>query len=481
MLNSNKGALLRSILRCTPVLISFTVVLYAIAAPTQVKKQKTNKSKLQKQDRPKGHAFKLFINEGDSTETDAYYASLAQTLKFPGNVPPKNLDALISYFGYGGLQAIELENLNSNVLMDFGVLRTVVKDSVLFESNFGTRPIAPNELLASRFFAPKITDVSATPDARGNPRPLQLGWRKLVYLMARPGSLAEAAGVSEVYLLFNHFWLEADQAARKSPFTQHSVNTQAIIVSSSKKVSFLVFEPLNDDGSAGNLGKFLNATFDAREPKLGDPVRKYFVPAACIQCHGDDDDAKGKLNYLDTDHWYDRVQNDDDFSIVKTLPVAVLFDADKTAVDGGTSTQSNYAGAFDVLRKLNTKVEEQNRVVDSGSFPHRAAEKWLTNHSTSDAFSPQLDRALDPVQVGGPKWTTGDEAILKDLNRFCFRCHSSVRFQVFDKEAVKPLVNSMKRRINSTNIKFLMPQDRLLTPTEKARLLAELATLAGQP
>ena len=55
------------------------------------------------------------------------------------------------------------------------------------------------DILATRFFAPKIVDISQTP--------LKIGWRKLVRLRSRPDSAAARVGVEAATILFNFFAL----------------------------------------------------------------------------------------------------------------------------------------------------------------------------------------------------------------------------------------------------------------------------------
>src|SRR5207248_1669154 len=104
-------------------------------------------------------------------------------------------------------------------------------------------------------------------------------------------------------------------------------------------------------------------------------------------------------NYLDTDHWFDRVSNDDFDAVGKKQPV--LFDA-------GTNdpTTPEFKKAFDVFRRLNTEIREQNRDADgtTPSFQQLAAESWLSGHATTADHRSLFDRNIGT----GAKWSEND-------------------------------------------------------------------------
>ena len=61
-----------------------------------------------------------------------------------------------------------------------------------------------------------------------------------------------------------------------------------------------------------------------------------------------------------------------------------------------------------------------------------------------------------------------DKELLPLLNRYCYRCHSSLRFNVFDTEALvqkpapgrKPIVSRMIEKLEEEELVDRMPQDR---------------------
>ena len=67
-------------------------------------------------------------------------------------------------------------------------------------------------------------------------------------------------------------------------------------------------EKLGNFIEQGNIIFSLSATFDEddRDPETNSLPQSYFIPDSCVQCHGGST-RRLKLNYLDTDHWLDRV------------------------------------------------------------------------------------------------------------------------------------------------------------------------------
>lgn len=213
---------------------------------------------------------------------------------------------------------------------------------------------------------------------------------------------------------------------------------------------------------------FLTATFDARAPDIVTDNR-YYVPNACADCHGGltgeiliPDYEKLKLNYLDTDHWFDRLEDDFKFlkehTCGKSAPCPVLYD--------GRDGESQFQQAFNVLRDLNREIESQNKTVPpSQSFQLRAVRKWLELHENDSGHMDIFARALPPAGAGDP-WKTDnptDKELLPLLNRYCFRCHSSLKFNLFDRPAVvrrrDRILDYMTRAIDDPR---KMPQDRNL-------------------
>lgn len=226
-------------------------------------------------------------------------------------------------------------------------------------------------------------------------------------------------------------------------------------------IYFLVYEPLTA-AQPGKVGLYLVATFDLAGIVPGD---KYYVPTSCGQCHGTEvrNQVGGKINYLDTDHFIDRTG--DDFGLVEEADVLV----------------DPAPQAYDAIRILNAEIAQQNRAVTGSGRPFAllAAQEWLQLHRPGRPYAnrhvPAIRRGF-ANQPGEPVWTPGaapDEALLPLLNRHCFRCHSSVRFHVFDKRAV----TDRKRSIPSFVDSGYRPQGRVLDQTTKDRIRALIGQL----
>jgi hypothetical protein len=224
-----------------------------------------------------------------------------------------------------------------------------------------------------------------------------------------------------------------------------------------RDIYFLVYEALNAP-KPEQVGTFLVATFDLAGVV---PDDKYYVPRACGQCHGvlTSDQKFGKVNYLDTDHWIDRTG--DDFAKVATSDVIV-------------------DGDYSPFRTLNQEIEAQNNaVIGVEKFALLAVRKWLELHRADGA---DANRHVPPLRRGfvenngDPVWTDGvtpDKDLLPLLNRYCFRCHSSLAYHVFQKREVIDLKSGMIGRINRGS----MPQDRKLDDATKQRLIQLLQQL----
>jgi hypothetical protein len=344
----------------------------------------------------------------------------------------------------------------------------------------------PNgQVLAARFFAPKIVDFNF-PNANAA-YPFNAGWRKLVRVSAQTGSNADGAGLAAAYVLFNY--VQKDPSANPFPdksFKFESFNTQVIIVPKkfTKDADDSIFFLDYDTRTGGyKIHRFLAAAFDtAPDPK--NTKQNYYVPIACAQCHGHDQEAGApvsgkatypyaKVNYLDTDQWYD-MASFGDFPSTISGPFDVLFDGGKDHA----STQ--YKQAVGVMRTLNGFIHQQNldsaRSDGSDLFKIKAVDKWLSVHQGNDAPVAPIGRALD-LENGAAVWkdADNDKHLLGLLDRYCFRCHSSVLYDVFDKQGVLDERGTIIRRVQlpSTNV-LHMPQGRVLDSGTVADFLSYL-------
>jgi hypothetical protein len=283
--------------------------------------------------------------------------------------------------------------------------------------------------------------------------------------------------MKSMYLLFNVFNANLDRSPFKTDTggVNHSVNNQVMLIRGTggkltQPAYFMTFGAFNakDPGERGKLITYLDASFDAADPKLPSGVNRYYIPVACAVCHGG---RKRKLNYLYTDHWFDRIRNDDFDDVGKKQPV--LFDA-------GTNdpTKPEFKKAFDVFRTLNTEIRDQNKDADDGtstSFQQLAAESWLRGHATTENHLSLFQRSI--TATGTATWLEADpvdQKLLPLLNRYCFRCHSSVKYHVYDKSAVLDLRGEMSDRIKenpSGTPQIFMPQDREIRDPDRSQLI----------
>ena len=405
------------------------------------------------------------VESGELTKGCKYYKDIFPELGIPRPsfnpcrdvIPDHTLKQMLAYLGYSedeSLGPLNLQNDASAQLMER----------------------ASDDILASRFFAPKITDVSVTP--------INVGWRKLVRLKARDDSDAKQNGLASGFLLFNIFQGTDDPLLDPYRPRNESLNTQLILVRDDTTeggrrlrypIYFFVYGKLSQGGP---LITFLSASFDARAP--GIPTEgKYYVPDACAECHGglkgfprEPDYAHLKLNFLDTDHWLDRVQPGDDFNFIDTTRFGVLY-------DGGTDSSSEqFQRAFAVLRKLNQKIKSQNEKVEEQgenqpSFQLRAVKKWLEIHENDVSHKDYFARALPSGT--GDLWQANaapDKDLLPLLNRYCYRCHSSLRYNIYERPRVIQLKSKILRYLDVEDVtsKFRMPQDRVLEESTKSQI-----------
>ena len=93
------------------------------------------------------------IPQGSRQSATNYYKALSQKLNFstPDQIFATKLDDVAMYFGYSGLTGQDLQNKPSDVLMNPNLL-------------LGTNSFDNGDILATRFFAPKIINISSLPE-----------------------------------------------------------------------------------------------------------------------------------------------------------------------------------------------------------------------------------------------------------------------------------------------------------------------------
>jgi hypothetical protein len=414
---------------------------------------------------------KVQVEAGDEAQAKAYYAETLKALDLTTDLDKVDMTLMLKFMGYDDLTPAQLEDVRSADLM----------------KRFGS------DLLSSAFFAPKITDVSQGPGK------INVGWRKVIRLRSRAGSNAIKKGIAAGFILFNKFQGTNPDDDPFEPAKHESQTTQLILVRGAKSsdaepanrpLHFFVYGPVS---GGAKLKLALTASFDAAAPEIEaelartSTVKNYFVPLACGQCHGglklnelgdkEVNFAAQKLNLLDTDHWLDRIEDGDDFAFLQHSKFPVLYDSKDPS---GTATHDS---AFAVLRSLNEELKSQNQLVDDPakpSFQFRAISKWIELHTSDTSHRDVFARALTPSGTG-LAWdskSSPDKDLLPKLNRLCYRCHSSISYNLFDRSQVAcrktPIKNFLA--LDPANPRH-MPQDRVLDKAmqdELTRLVLQL-------
>jgi hypothetical protein len=327
---------------------------------------------------------------------------------------------------------------------------------------------AAGDVLVSRFFAPKIMNVKFKEDDDK----FRLGWRRLVRLKAQPGSAAQDNHIASAVILFNTFTKPTDE-----PFAQgnFSVNTQVMLLPDPAFVRPLAGQPGDGQmdsvywldyqsttaGGPGKLGYALDASFDANElPDAG--IKSYFVPHGCVACHGNND-QRSMLNFLDTDHWFDRLNND--FPKFKTSNGALLYDA-------GTNDPADqkFKDAVEVIRTFNEEAHKHAQQAQPKHDESLAAAKWLDIHKTNYVPVPPIRRTIGAA----PQWSGEDAnevAVLETMSQYCYRCHGTVKFSIFNKKSLLENRDKLLQRLDAgAEVGLKMPPDRDL-PNDKRDLL----------
>jgi hypothetical protein len=406
------------------------------------------------------------VPTGNAASATSYYRSLTVTLGFstPDDVFKTKLDDVASYLGYKGITGADLQNLAPTLLMSPNQLlsQATVADSSagalqhpdVVSASVGAILFRADDILATRFFAPKIMNIRDPESTR------RLGWRKLVRLRARPGSAAANHHVGAGIILFNIF---TQPGARPFSPTDESVNTQVILVTESSQVPapnapgpatlyWLDYGPLS---KGGTLSLALNAFFDANElPQSSNGSRPYFVPDGCVACHGNNG-QRSLVNYLDTDHWFDRLEND--FPALKASGLPLIVDAQTN-----NSSTLTFKVAFDIIRRFNIEADEQVAKAQPKHDEALASHKWLEVHAANNDHVLPIDRAIGL----SPQWSrqnASDLKVLDAMNQYCFRCHGTVKFSVFNRQELRqPQFQALIDQAikTTTPVGIRMPPDR---------------------
>jgi hypothetical protein len=415
----------------------------------------------------------LRVVPGSLEEAKAYYAELGNQLHFPGGRVPDHLDGLLEYFGYQTLRAADLDTIEPAILTNLPKLKAKLAPRLGDQPLTGEFAVADAawDLLAAGYFSPKTSDVSCNSTA--------VSWRKVVRLKAIPGSAASSDRITALYFLSVIY----APASSNNPFAAPSKNIQTMIVRGNDRESklkdpgaWIVYDPTKNY----ELTHYTATSWDAGDPAVTDKngVRKYYVPTACMKCHGDSRDAAAP-QFFDTDYILDRAADDDFASRLGSGSASALFDA------GNDPTSNRFKKAFDIFRRLNREILDQSQFAAPGSVGLPSAKVWMRLHASSDEHFPPIKRAITDKEIPNLTefWSDKsevDRSLLPLLNRYCYRCHGTLNYNVYNKDDVLDRATKMVRRLQSKVLKERMPQDRDLVaqnPAAHAELIKWLNML----
>jgi hypothetical protein len=366
------------------------------------------------------------VERGSLTAAKIYYADIAPELNLSvADFSNWRLESVAAYLGYPGLA--------------FG--------GAPCEVTAGT---SSGEVLVLRYFAPKTSSIGNGGHAT------EIGWRQIVRLRPRPVSDADRAGIENAYVLLNY--QQRATRIRQDPFASPALYTQVMFTRSQpdalKPAYWIVFDRAKRRTAA------IQATFDGGD--AAEVGQSFHVPDACGQCHGGDRN-RPSLNLFDLGQWKDRTEAGDPFGSVLAGTKAELFDAGNCG-----------ATPFQTVRTLNAEVLAQNKYSEAPAFVIEAIESWLQKHQSSNEPLPAPRRGYGPNPWDSSH--TDDVALLTELNRQCYRCHGTIKFDIFNRSAV---INKRARAVSLIR-SGSMPLDRKhdpLSPGEKQRLVDMLMAM----
>lgn len=308
-----------------------------------------------------------------------------------------------------------------------------------------------DEVLALRYFAPKTSSVGRDGHAT------ELGWRQIIWLRARLGSTAAGVGIESAFVLLNFQQPAGDVA--KDPFARPPLYTQVMLVSTDpvrRPTRWLVF------GQDQTRANGIKATFEGGDVASGGQT--LHLPDACAQCHGGDERLP-HLNLLDIDNWSDRASEGDTFGIVSSR-----------ALVGLTPMGHCTTRPIDVVRKLNQEIQRHNDLegLRTPAFVREAVASWNAKHQRVDAVA-MADRSF-----GKTRWVSllrKDKELLGMLNRYCYRCHGTIRFDIYNRSQVVTMADRAIRQINLGLMPLDRQRDRLLPDAERQKLVQLLDDL----
>ncbi len=115
-----------------------------------------------------------------------------------------------------------------------------------------------------------------------------------------------------------------------------------------------------------------------------------------------------------------------------------------------------------------------NGELANDDFKVQAVSKWLQLHSHGEG-----PVSADKRSIGAKSWTQADLPLLELLDHYCFRCHSSMFYDVFDKATVVSRKAQIATYVSacSPSGSCFMPQGRKIDQIDRDNLLKYLSSL----
>ena len=416
------------------------------------------------------------LEGGSSVAACNYYSGkdgVAEQLRLPKVAIFDDLNGLLTYFGYVDLTADVLVAVPWDTLLSrektFDNLRIRMQDAPTPWSPVNELKLDSNipwDILAVHYFAPKTSDVSGQSD--------ELSWRKAIRLRALPGSEATKNGVDRLFILTVSY-ISRNNLGTTSPYTVPPKNIQAIVCRARDEsggprkrdpLYWLAFDPTH-----GYKTEFFSeTTWDAGTSKLTGGIKRYHVADSCVTCHGGGRE-KGLLHYFDTDYSQDRLKPSEDFEAIGNSRWHPLH-------DGSKDDPVKLSLSMNAFRAINAEILDQNG--DAPSLQRNGVENWLRLHGKPSA--PMVDRYFPPQErtwqaADRNDWKGAEDMRLVNLlATYCYRCHGTLEYNIFDKSQVVDKVRNgdLLDRIESTDDDYRMPQDRPQIPEADRQSLLQL-------
>jgi hypothetical protein len=130
-----------------------------------------------------------------------------------------------------------------------------------------------------------------------------------------------------------------------------------------------------------------------------------------------------------------------------------------------------FRGAFDLIRTFNEEADKHAHRAQPKHDESLAAAKWLEIHKNNYAPVLPIQRTIGAA----PQWSAdnaNEVAVVGTMNQYCYRCHGTVKFSVFNKKSMLENRDKFLLRLNpDAEVGLKMPPDRDLPADKRQQLL----------